>query len=131
MKDEDRLQAALWQYIQLTKHKDVLCFAVPNGGSRNVIEAVKLKRMGVTPGVSDLLLFHDNKSFALELKTEKGKVSEHQDEFLAAWRDTGDSFFAAVAHGFDNAVEILRAWGLIKGKNHDSIGGDATERRGL
>jgi hypothetical protein len=61
-----------------------LLFAVPNGGSRNVKEAANLKRQGVKSGVADVLLLVPSKQYAflcLEFKTDKGKQSEHQEEF--------------------------------------------------
>lgn len=84
-KEEERLQinCVSWfryQYPELNK----LLFAIPNGGSRNVIEAKNLKRQGVVPGVSDLILLIGNKdynSLCIEFKTDKGKQSDDQREF--------------------------------------------------
>lgn len=50
---------------------------VPNGGSRNVVEAAKLKRMGVRPGCPDFLILSPPKFLgyshvALELKSLDG-----------------------------------------------------------
>lgn len=49
-----------------------LLFAVPNGGSRNIIEAKNLKAQGIKSGVSDLLLLISKKGYSclcLESKT--------------------------------------------------------------
>lgn len=63
---------------------DKLVFAVPNGGSRHVREAANLKRQGVKPGVSDVIVLIPKKGFAslcMEFKTKAGRQSEHQKEF--------------------------------------------------
>lgn len=61
-----------------------LLFAVPNGGSRNKLEAINLKRQGLKPGVSDVILLIPKKGFAslcMEFKTNSGDQSEEQKEF--------------------------------------------------
>ncbi len=61
-----------------------LVFAVPNGGSRNKIEAVNMKKQGVTSGVADVILLIPKKGYAslcLEFKTAIGRQSDEQKEF--------------------------------------------------
>ncbi len=61
-----------------------LLFAVPNGGSRNKIEAANMKRQGVTSGVADVILLIPKKgycSLCLEFKTSTGRQSDEQKEF--------------------------------------------------
>jgi len=58
-----------------------LIFAVPNGGTRNILEAKLLKNTGVMSGVSDLILIVKNKIYFIELKAEKGMQSEIQKQF--------------------------------------------------
>lgn len=64
--------------------------AIPNGGSRNYFEAIRLKREGVTPGIADLflpepLIDHEGHieycGLYMEVKTEKGRLSPHQKAF--------------------------------------------------
>ena len=65
------------QYPQMA----LLLFAVPNGGSRRVIEAKIMKSEGTTRGVADLLLLFPAKKFhglAIEMKTPKGKQQPSQ-----------------------------------------------------
>lgn len=75
-------------------------------------EAVEFKRQGVQAGVSDLILLHDGKAFALELKADKGRLSEAQREFMDAFNNAGG--FATSATGIDQAVKVLQAWSLIR-----------------
>lgn len=62
-------------------------FHPANGGFRNVIEATKLKKMGVLPGVCDIIItipkgrYHG--MFA-ELKVGDNTLSENQEAFIMA-----------------------------------------------
>lgn len=61
-----------------------LLFAIPNGGSRNKVEAANMKKQGVTPGVADVILLIPKKGYAslcLEFKTASGRQSDEQKEF--------------------------------------------------
>jgi hypothetical protein len=92
-KEEERLQkdCILWfdyQYPTLQK----LLFAVPNGGSRNILEAVNLKKQGVRAGVSDLVLLYpctDYHFLCIEFKAKKGTQSNEQKEFQKSVESVG------------------------------------------
>jgi hypothetical protein len=63
-----------------------------NGGKRNPREAARLKREGCKAGVADLLLTIPNGALHglwIELKTEKGRLSEAQKDFFAKQFDMG------------------------------------------
>lgn len=65
-------------------------FHVPNGGFRDWATAIKMKDSGVRAGVADWLLFtRDGRKFALELKVGKGRQSDDQERFQAAWEACG------------------------------------------
>ena len=84
---EDQLQAEIYKYFNNTyclknQVPRGLIFSIPNGGSRDVREAVKLKATGLTKGASDLIVIAPNgKLMFIELKTDKGVQSEYQKEF--------------------------------------------------
>jgi hypothetical protein len=80
MNKEDLLQqkCVIWFKNTYQMHGKGLVFAIPNGGSRNIIEAKKLKATGTMPGVSDLIVVLDSKVLFIELKTDIGKQSESQ-----------------------------------------------------
>lgn len=71
-----------------------------------------MKSMGTLPGVSDLLLFHDGRLYALELKAEGGRASEHQLKFLSDIDRAGA--YTAMPTGLNAALATLEAWGLLK-----------------
>jgi hypothetical protein len=56
-----------------------LLLHIPNGGSRDKVEAANLKRQGVVPGVPDLLLcLPGGRTCWFELKSATGTVSPNQ-----------------------------------------------------
>lgn len=76
---EDQLQAACFQwawnnYPQTRR----LLWAVPNGGSRDVREGLKLRACGVIPGVWDMHLFYHGKLTVFELKVGRNQQSPQQ-----------------------------------------------------
>lgn len=71
---EDDEQIAFVNWFKL-KYKDYLIFSIPNGGSRNIIEASKLKRTGATAGIPDLAILMPNKEILfIEMKRQKGGI---------------------------------------------------------
>ena len=85
-KSENVLQAEIVQRFRnnyCLKHHNprYQIFSVPNGGTRNKIEAMTLKATGLLSGVSDLIVVLPNRILFLELKTETGQQSDSQVEF--------------------------------------------------
>lgn len=79
---ESRIQKECVRVFRL-KYPKYLCFAVGNGGGRSRIEAAIMNGEGVLPGVSDLIIVADVGVLFVEIKTDKGKLSPHQEEFQA------------------------------------------------
>jgi len=93
---EAQLQSACvrWFRYQFPKLSKIL-IAVPNGGSRNPIEAINLKSQGVIPGVADLLLLASKKGYGclcIEMKTEIGKQSKLQSEWQTEAEKAGNKY---------------------------------------
>ena len=98
---ESKLQESVINYL---RYSGYFAIHVPNGGSRNVIEATNLKKQGVLAGVSDILIF-DNvmdlpsmvifKGIAIELKVKGRKVSDAQKEFMSNAEKRGFLVFLA------------------------------------
>lgn len=92
-----------------------LMFHVPNGGSRNRIEAAKLKRQGVRAGVPDICLpvarggFH---GLFVELKYGRNKATDRQTAWLNALRSQG--YLAVECVGWDTAREVITKY--LKGE---------------
>lgn len=84
MISEDQIQAEIFKYYHnnYTIKGLGLMFAIPNGGSRNRIEAMKLKATGVFPGVSDLVVIMPNRNIIfVELKNAINGQSPKQKDF--------------------------------------------------
>lgn len=98
------------QYPRLSK----CLFAIPNGGHRNIVTAMKLKDEGVVSGVSDLFLMMpkgDWHGLFIEMKAIKGRVSQEQTEFMQIATDNG--YLAVVCFGFDDAKKVIETYLLL------------------
>jgi hypothetical protein len=112
---EDAIQRNVLAHIRARGVPRLVAIHVPNGGYRRPTEARIMKGLGVTAGVPDVLLWHDNKAFAIELKAETGgRLSESQIEMLARLDRAG--VFTAVCHGLDPALRTLERWQLLRGR---------------
>lgn len=86
-------------------------YHTPNGGSRNIREAAKLKRMGVKPGVPDLFLPYPcggHSGLWLEMKTDKGRPTQEQRDWIEYLRSVG--YRAYVCHGAGEAINAIEAY---------------------
>lgn len=85
MISEAKLQADCfkWAYNKHPKLRGML-FSVPNGGTRNLREAMQLKATGLTPGIPDLLLVV-NGICGFEFKTTEGRLSPAQTKIHSIW----------------------------------------------
>jgi hypothetical protein len=111
--EEDIHRAVVeWADRQAQTHPALeLLFHVPNGGSRHVAEAVKLKAMGTRQGVPDLLLpvpRGDKIGLALELKSASGRLRPKQAWWLRELRASG--WAVAVAYTFSEAQKVLTGY---------------------
>ena len=94
---------------------------IPNGGSRNKIEAANLKAQGVKSGVPDLCLpapkgeFH---GLYIEMKFGKNKTTAAQEEFMALLQAEGHK--TAVAYSYEEAREIVRGY-LARAEGFDLV----------
>lgn len=102
---EDNLQKSVAQYLDAKK---LLWCHPPNGGSRNIIEATKLKGMGVKSGVPDCLIFSQKRGFsglAIELKVGYNKPSENQIEFIKGLE--ANNWLCVVSHSLDHCISLI------------------------
>jgi len=78
--EEEHIQCDFIKWFRM-QYPSELIFAIPNGGKRNMLEAVRLKRQGVIAGVPDLFIAKSNEKYNglfIEMKSEKGKKSPNQ-----------------------------------------------------
>lgn len=106
---EDKLQLAVLEYVEAVLPY-ALIFHVPNGGRRSLTEGRKFKMLGVRAGTPDLVLVHDGRTFFLELKSEKGRVSPEQHRFGEDARIAGAGW--AVVRSIDDVRNAFKAWNI-------------------
>lgn len=83
----------------------------PNGGSRNRIEAVKLKQMGVKAGVSDLCLPYPKGVYCglyIEMKYGSNRLQESQKKFLSDMAAAGH--YVITCYSAEDAIDILEEY---------------------
>ena len=109
---EEQLHRAVVQLLQVYQSRSLLTFChVPNGERRDRTTAGRLKAMGTTPGVPDLLLWAaDGRSFGIELKAGSGKLSAHQSAWISRMTDMGVAVH--VIRSLDGLEALLRAEGV-------------------
>lgn len=99
-----------WSQIHRAEYPELaLLFHIPNGGTRDKIEAARLKAQGVKAGVSDLFLPVSRRGYHgifIEMKTLRGRVSQEQQWFGDKVTEQGYLFH--VAYGWEAAVDTLK-----------------------
>ena len=102
---EDNFQKAVARYLDTI---GAFWFHCPNGGSRNAIEASKLKGMGVKAGIPDCLIMDQCKGYsglAIELKVGYNKPSEHQLSIFDKLVDCG--WLVVVSWSLDEVITMI------------------------
>ena len=84
-----------------------IIFHVPNGGRRKLLEAVRLKRQGVTKGVPDIVVLEPSSlrhGLFVELKVGKNKLTKEQVEFMQNLKSR--NYEAGVCYSLDEFQKI-------------------------
>lgn len=115
---EHQEQVALFKWADIMS-KNVpdlkLLFAIPNGGLRSKVVAVKLKKEGVKSGVPDIFLPVPKDGYSglwIELKTKKGRVTENQKWWIARLEEQG--YMASVCYGWNAARTLIEGYLFIE-----------------
>jgi hypothetical protein len=74
-----------------------------------------MKGLGVVAGVPDVIVIHEGRCYALEIKAPGGRATWKQLAAVAAMEAAG--VFTAIAEGLDRALAILEAWRLLLGRS--------------
>lgn len=106
---EIQLQAAAYQWLWNEHPETRRCFfSVPNGGTRNMIEATQLKASGLTAGIPDcILVWSGGRAYGFEFKTEIGVVSPVQKLVHEAWKGQGVAVY--IVRSFDEFKKIIHS----------------------
>ena len=110
--DTEQIAVITWARWQEGTYPELkMLYHVPNGGSRNKIEAAKLKQMGVRAGVPDLVLPVPKGIYAglfIEMKYDKGRLQESQKEYLHQAMAYGHCCY--VCYSADDAISVLKEY---------------------
>ena len=109
--EERTIQISCVSWFRYT-YPQFLIFSVPNGGSRNGIEALNLKKEGALAGVSDLIAVANHKVLFIEMKKPKGKQQQTQKDFQCRVEALG--FDYVVCYGLDDFIAKINKWLCVK-----------------
>lgn len=120
--DSEQERVIDWANWNIHKFPELAWFYhVPNGGSRNKLEAQKLKQIGVKAGVSDLCLPYANGIYTglyIEMKFGKNKRTEKQENFMKEMAKAGH--YVATCYSADAAIQVLTEYLTIK-KTYETL----------
>lgn len=110
---EEQITLFQWAQIYSNKWPELdLMFHIPNGGSRNVIEAHHLRLQGVKPGIPDIYIPCARGGYNglfIELKRKQGgRVSEDQERVIKSLREQG--YCAEVCRGWEEAAKTIERY---------------------
>lgn len=110
--DTEQINVIAWADWNTVRHPELRWLHhIPNGGSRNKAEAVKLKQMGVRSGVADLCLPYPKGIYHglyIEMKFDKGRQQENQKKFLSDMADAGH--YVATCYSAEQAINVIREY---------------------
>lgn len=104
---EEQLQTSCVQWFRLA-FSQYVCFAVPNGGSRNAIEAARMKQSGTLAGVSDLIVIGNKSILFVEMKTNTGRQSDKQKQFQKDIERLGYQY--VICRSLSEFMKSILAW---------------------
>lgn len=109
---EHKIQCAFieWSKWNCGKYPELeLLYAIPNGGKRSIITAVRLKAEGAKAGIPDICLPVGRKGFNslyLEFKNgKKGEISQSQHDYMGKLIYYNNSVH--VVRDVDEAIKIV------------------------
>jgi len=127
---ESRIQqdCVIWLWNSHPETRKLL-FAVPNGGSRNAIEAKRFKAEGLIAGVSDLLFMWRGRTHCIEMKTPTGRQQKNQIEWQGIVEANGFDYhvirsleeFKNLINKIMNERDVLIHWRPRAEKYHEAM----------
>jgi hypothetical protein len=104
---EHEIQISIVQYLRA---RGLTVFSVPGeaagSGRQAMLRTSRMKKAGLLPGVSDLVLMLPGRVLFLEVKTKTGRQSEHQRDFQRIAEDLGHDY--RLVRSVDDVEQLLR-----------------------
>lgn len=104
---EDILQIEVAKVLDFKK---LLWIHVANERQTSPMRGAKLKKMGVKPGVPDILILETRPRIAIELKAGRGRVGGNQDKFLKELTLAGWDCY--VCYNLDSVLQVLKKYNI-------------------
>ena len=104
---EDHLQHAVMLYV-MTAYPDALMTHPMNEGKRSKFERYKMKYLGVTSGIPDILIFTPNNKYgglAIELKVGYNKPTPNQRKWLKSLENA--NWYSIWLNNFDDCKLVI------------------------
>ncbi len=108
---EESLHRSVASYLDACLPLDAVWFHPPNGGARSVAEAGIFKALGVKAGIPDVVIVWQGRPYFIELKPEKGKLTQAQAAMLMRLQKAGAP--ASVCRSVEAVEGELLAWGFL------------------
>ena len=112
---EHNEQCAVIHWWRKWHHKfnvpEFMLFAIPNGGSRDIITGARLKAEGVRRGTPDLFLAvpaRGRHGLFIEMKYNKGRLSDEQTAFLLVAENR--DYTTRVAWTAEEAIDAIKEY---------------------
>ena len=106
------LHASVVEYLKLAARPGVVFHHSPNEGRRGWKAQRDVKTHGVHKGWPDLEILHDGRTYFLELKSLKGRVTPAQKACHQQISDAG--FEVAICRSVDEVIAQCQAWDLVR-----------------
>ena len=108
---ERRLQSAVAQYLDAILDRNLArWFHIPNEGKRSKITGALLKRAGLKAGLPDCVILYLGKFLAIELKTDRGRVTPSQRDWIE-WL-SANGFPTVICRSLGGVEKALREYGV-------------------
>jgi hypothetical protein len=109
---ERQIHAATVDYLRLALRPGVVFHHSPNEGHRGWKAQRDIKSHGVHAGWPDLEILHDGKTYFVELKSTKGRLTTRQRQCHEQLKQAG--FYVETCRSLDDVITCCQSWGLIK-----------------
>jgi hypothetical protein len=111
---EDAIHAGIVEFLTIAAHPRLMWFHCPTGALVKPSARMYFSRLGVFPGVADLVLVLPDRTVAfMEIKNQDGRLSTAQQAFQARCAVLGLKY--RVCRSISEAEETLRDWGALRG----------------
>ena len=103
--EEERIQQSMVLYfnVQYPKMRGLLCSNLNN--SKDKKTGGRNKANGVVAGRSDLVLYHRQTAYHIEVKTEKGTQSKAQKAWQKVIENAGYHYY--IVRSLDDFIELM------------------------